>query len=141
MAGKAITEDEVFVKIQEYKNVSEQTKSKSSKNQTNTKCHPSVTPKEPSPESQQPSTSGIVVKNKSAIFSEGLSESDTDDENPSEKCCICQRIEPSQLKDLPYITFVNWANCDRCPHRVHLKFCIPQRVVRKDTVIVCPHCS
>ena len=141
VAGKAITEDEVFVKIQQYKSASEQTKTKSSKNQTNTKCHTSVTPKEPSPESQQPSTSGIMVKNKSAIFSEGLSESDTDDESPSEKCCICQRNEPPQLRDLPYITFVNWANCDRCPHWVHLKFCIPQRVVRKDTVIVCPHCS
>ena len=56
-----------------------------------------VTPKEPCPQSLQPSTSGVPVKNRSAFFSEGFSKSDTDDDSPSEKCCLCQTVEPQQL--------------------------------------------
>lgn len=152
VAGKAITEDEVFEKIQEYKSVSNQSKSKSSKKQLKTKCNSKTTKKQSCPESKterpvhvscndspQPSTSGLNKILISPVVSEDFSESD--DDNPDGKCCICERTEPPQLKDLPYIAFVNWANCDKCLQWVHLKFCVPQRVVRKDTVIICPHCS
>ena len=44
VAGKAITEDEVFVKIQEYKSVSEQTKSKCSKKIKQRQNVPQVSP-------------------------------------------------------------------------------------------------
>ena len=83
MACKVLTEDEVFVKIQEYKSVSEQTNQDVPK----IKQSQNVTPKEPCPQSLQPSTSGVPVKNRSAIFSEVFLKSDTDDDSPSEKCC------------------------------------------------------
>jgi hypothetical protein len=42
------------------------------------------------------------------------------------------------LQDKPYIEFVKWAQCVVCCHWVHLSYCVPEKVVRKDTEVVCP---
>jgi hypothetical protein len=58
-----------------------------------------------------------------------------------EKCCVCGDFEPKALRDKPYIEIVNWAQCVVCCHSVHLSYCVPEKVVRKDTEFVCPHCK
>jgi hypothetical protein len=58
-----------------------------------------------------------------------------------EKCCVCGDFEPKALRDKPYIEFVKWAQCVVCCHWVHLSYCVPEKVVRKDTKVVCPHCK
>ena len=72
-------------------------------------------------------------------WNEELSFDDSVEDN--EPCCICGVVEPAALKTQSYIEFVNWAQCHLFEHWVHLKFCVPQRVLRKDTIIVCPHCK
>jgi hypothetical protein len=61
-----------------------------------------------------PSTSGVQNTNHSPrqVLSEDSEiESDVNDE---ELCCVCKKISPSKLKDLPFLKIVNWAQCDRC---------------------------
>ena len=87
---------------------------------------------------QQPGPSKIHVP---TIETENEEFSFDDSVEDNEPCCICGVVEPATLKTQSYIEFVNWAQCHLCEHWVHLTFCVPQRVVRKDTIIVCPHCK
>ena len=82
---------------------------------------------------QQPGPSKIHV---STIETENEEFSFDDSVEDNEPCCICGVVEPAALTTQSYIEFVNWAQCHLCEHWVHLKFCVPQRVVRKDTIIV-----
>ena len=58
-----------------------------------------------------------------------------------EKCCVCGDFESKVLQDKPYNEFVKWAQCVVCCHWVHLSYCVPEKVVRKDTKVVCLHCK
>ena len=67
--------------------------------------------------------------------------SDSDDDTPeSDKCCVCHRFEPEQLKHCVSLVFVKWAKCDfrDCNHWTHLTFCCKQRVVRRQEKFECP---
>ena len=90
----------------------------------------------------QPSTSGTSKKGKALeILSEDSEGSLTDEDiGEEEKCCVCKKWEPDEIRGSAYISFVNWAKCDFCPHWTHLKTCTEVRVIRRDSVFRCPHC-
>ena len=73
--------------------------------------------------SQQPSTSGTSKAGKPIdILSTESSDSDSDPEiSEEEKCCLCHKLEPDELRGSVFITLVNWGKCDFCPHWTHLK--------------------
>ena len=112
LGGKCITADLVKV-IEEYdlnKTKQLSTKSEKIKRKIQTKCT-----------SPKPSTSGLCQRNvnKKLKFDNNDDESDLEDED--EKCCICNRFSPPGLKDCNDI--VKWAECTKCGHWCHLKFC------------------
>ncbi|XP_061186996.1 uncharacterized protein LOC133195149 [Saccostrea echinata] len=70
------------------------------------------------------------------------SDSDSDVEmDPSKLCCICKKFQPDELKRCISLVFVKWAQCDKCSHWVHLIYCSPIRVVRRNDQFFCPHCN
>lgn len=101
-------------------------------------------------ENQNPGPSNTCTQRKTAGPSKasnaspgpflGLSdESDRESIADEEKCCVCDKLEPEQLKFKPYIEFVRWGQC-HCGHWVHLSYCVKEKVIRRDTQITCPHC-
>ena len=106
------------------KNCAEKKKSRSNTNKTimNNEPQPGV--------SRHPSTPDL-----------GHFSSDSDDDmTESEKCCVCHRFEPEQLKHCVSLVFVKWAKCDfqNCTHWTHLTYCCKQRVVRRQENFECP---
>ena len=90
----------------------------------------------------QPSTSGTSRKGKALDILSEDSEGSLRDEDigEEEKCCVCKKWEPDEIRGSAYISFVNWAKCDFCPHWTHLKTCTEVRVIRRESVFRCPHC-
>ena len=90
----------------------------------------------------QPSTSGLNKRGRPLnLTPEDQEDSDSEiDIAESEKCCVCHRWEPPDLKDCIYVGLVNWGECNFCQHWTHLKFCTDVRVLRRDSVFRCPHC-
>ena len=160
VGGKPITEDNVFMNVQEYvseqsskskgkTSVSSKSKGKTSVSKASTLSKVSAASKsrkdpvkksnitksiaEPEP---VPGTSGLSNKANPEI--EDNSDSDID-VYESESCCVCKKWEPEALKSKPYIELVQWADC-ACGHWVHLRYCVPERVVRRGDIFKCPHC-
>ena len=69
------------------------------------------------------------------------SSDDDDDVADDDKCCVCGRYEPEVMKHQSCLHLVNWAQCEDCTHWVHLKFCAPQKAIRRHTHFLCPHCK
>ena len=67
--------------------------------------------------------------------------SDTEDENVDESdcCCICKSFYPPQNKHLDHIVIVNWGQCSHCSDWNHFSFCSPIRVLRRHSIFLCPH--
>jgi hypothetical protein len=138
IAGKAITEIDVSQKIEEYQ--LETARKKNKPNGSKTKNCKSKSIKKQSNNEQQPGPS--KENTKVVNFDNGCDISDEDVSiRDEEKCCVCGDFEPKALRDKPYIEFVKWAQCVVCCHWVHLSYCVPEKVVRKDTEVVCPHCK
>ena len=68
-----------------------------------------------------------------------LSESDT--ENDEEKCIVCQKWTPYEVRGATSIIFVKWAQCDQCKAWCHLKYCTKIKVVRCNGTFLCPFCD
>ena len=49
------------------------------------------------------------------------SESYISDEE-SERCCVCGRFQPEGFVSCVEVVLLKWAQCDLCPHWVHLRF-------------------
>lgn len=62
-------------------------------------------------------------------------------EDESDNCCVCRRVEPPALRDCVNLIIVKWAQCDRCGHWTHLRFCSEKNVVRRHAEFLCPHCQ
>ena len=88
---------------------------------------------QPSVMSPQPGPSRITL-----YFSDSeMSESDTESNiSDSEKCCVCKKIYANQT----CLSITNWVQCTICSHWVHLKYCTPLRVARKNTTFQCKCC-
>lgn len=55
-----------------------------------------------------------------------------------EKCCVCDKLEPEQLKFNSYVAFVRLGQC-QCEQFVHTPP-YQGKVIRMDTQITCPSC-
>jgi hypothetical protein len=93
--------------------------------------------KKTKPNSQEPSTSGLV---KTVTFVDD-SDSDDFDVNDEDLCCVCKCFSPPWKADLQHIVIVNWGQCSKCLHWTHLAFCSPVRTLRRHSVFYCPHCD
>ena len=63
-------------------------------------------------------------------------ESDMETEiTDEEKCCVCKKYTPDEVRYSVSVIFTKWVKCDRvgCPHWAHLKFCTDVSVIRKGT--------
>ena len=88
--------------------------------------------------SPQPGPSHINLIPSDDSSTEERSESQMSD---LEKCCVCKRFYVSRDRtDVDRIAITNWAECVLCKHWVHLSYCTPVRVVRRDTHFICPCC-
>lgn len=54
------------------------------------------------------------------------------------KCCVCDKLEPEQLKFNSYVEFVRLGQCqwEHCVHTPPYQ----GKVFRRDTQITCPNC-
>ena len=155
VGGQAMTEDIVFSKVQDY--VSDtSSKGKQDKNNLKNKYCKKAQSIAKSAGKKYTSTcngkTASVAEPVASTSGTGLSkfskpdqsvinsESDCDSTDESEKCCVCNKWEPAVLKLKPYVTFVQWGECDDCGHWCHLSFCVPERVIRRGDKFKCPHC-
>jgi hypothetical protein len=67
--------------------------------------------------------------------------SDGDSEEDGEKCVVCKRWTPEEVRGATSIIFVKWANCDKCKNWCHLRYCTKVRVVRCKGDFLCPICD
>ena len=132
VSGKCITDPTVENKILKFtvEGVKKRPESKNKKQQSKkikTKPSPPKS-KEPQP---GPSKETIPLSD-SSDFSDEMEESD--------KCCVCHKFQPDELKNVVSLVFVKWAKCDYvgCDHWTHLMFCCKQRVVRHNDTFICP---
>ncbi len=128
LGGRAITDDTVVLEIE-----------------TN-KSQPSARGDQMSVqlEQPQPSTSGkqSTITSRDSVVEVASSENtDDEDDDPSSNCCICGKRQPPSMKNLHYISFVNWAQCEQCNHWCHLRFCCDERAIRRHDTFLCPHCK
>ena len=156
VSGEAITEKSVAEKVRAHfkppmKKLISGQKEPQRKNSSNVKpskkrpaCAPS-SPKVPSKAKVpfKPPLKDPQLPGTSAIFVSQTSENsdDLESEDDSSVCCVCGLFSPQQMRDRPYIEFVKWAQCDRCSHWVHLKYCCKVLVIRRGTTFLCPCCT
>lgn len=70
-------------------------------------------------------------------------DSDSEAENDiaeEDKCCVCHKFQPEELKNCVSLIFTQWAQCDyeMCKHWTHLTYCCKVRVVRRHDQFICP---
>lgn len=87
--------------------------------------------------SPRPSTSGLFCINAN---NNSAQDTDMDDDDDDEPCCVCGQHSPPNLSKKPFLKIVNWAQCDKCDHWVHLGFCHSKTVIRRGDDFVCQHC-
>ncbi|XP_052276674.1 uncharacterized protein LOC127875923 [Dreissena polymorpha] len=124
MGGKAITEDCTYFQLLEYQQQREENNTKEKTNRSKQNLH----------KSPQPSTS------KGNIVDSDI-ESEIEDEDPANNCCICKKFSPPGLDQCDELVIVKWAQCTACGHWCHLRFCSQIRVVRRLSDFFCPHCA
>ncbi|XP_053383877.1 uncharacterized protein LOC128550038 [Mercenaria mercenaria] len=140
VGGKPITEDTVFENMKDH--VAQQ-KTPSSRSKTPKKHQKKDLPllnipKSPRPV-QQPSTSSN--NRKADVESPASIISDSGDEDDTEVCSVCGRFTPTELKYCVNLTLVKWGCCDKCDKWVHLRFCSPVKVLRRNDPFLCPKCT
>ena len=82
----------------------------------------------------RPSTSGLSRKREDT-------KSESDEGNDDEKGCVCNKWQPTDLENYPYIAIVSWGKCDKCAHWTHLRFCCKVCTLRRNSEFICPHCQ
>ena len=125
VSGKAITEDKMFEAIQEHEASRKRpSKVKSKKSTSSSKLSP------------LPSTSGI--QRQTEIHTD---DDDDDDVADDEKCCVCNKFTPDEIRNSTSLIFTKWVQCDKCGHWTHLKYCTNVVVVRRGDQFFCKHCT
>jgi hypothetical protein len=91
----------------------------------------------------QPSTSGLNNKGGPIELSSEDSQlfSDVELTDDEDVCCVCNKWQPIELKDVEGVVFVKWGECSICGHWTHLAYCTEVTVLRRNSVFKCPHCS
>ena len=65
----------------------------------------------------------------------------SEDDDDQEVCCQCKLWSPPGLKRCNNLVIVQWAQCDKCDHWVHLRFCTSVTVVRDKDAFFCQCCQ
>ena len=152
ISGKTVTEDDVLERMKEHvsknprKNVSESVTESGKKGQNESvgskrKRGPEKkqTAKSLKSGSQKPGTSGVSrCVNEWAIDSESESESEIRED---EKCCVCKKFVPEQVRQSSSLIFTKWAQCEKCERWVHLIYCTKVRVIRRGDSFMCVFCE
>ena len=149
-SGKPLTEDQTVKSLKDYQSVGSKRKISDMTGKNKKQCTKLIkldskqgkgkqvkTFKQLSvPADPQPGPSGMQIIPISDIDSDSTFEN----EDETERCCVCKMFEPKQLKDCVSVIFVKWAQCDfsSCGHWTHLQFCCKQRVIRLGDKFFCP---
>ena len=151
VGGKAVTENETVEKMKNYINHSNKCKKprKCEKQKETIKQKKGLTGKTVSLTNSKSKTVSLPQPgpsnvNQQQVNSQNSADKESDFESESQmadedKCCQCQRYYV-QSRDCLEVSITQWACCDVCNHWVHLKYCPPIRVVRKETPFKCPCC-
>ncbi|XP_061196712.1 uncharacterized protein LOC133204990 [Saccostrea echinata] len=152
IGGKAVTEDETLGKMREYLNNTAKKPKKScnklTSKSTKTVRKPIKNKQEPkknkkciaSSDSQQPGPSCINLTDSDDYILNSDEEEHESQMSENEKCCVCKNFYVKS-RNVYEIAIVKWAQCESCGHWVHLQYCSPVRVVRKNTPFNCPCCE
>lgn len=139
IGGKAL-EGETVRKLEEYMAESLTVK-KSKPNPTSKKSSKKMKKTAPRPciprlalDSPIPGPSRINLHSSDSEMSDSDSESNISE---AEKCCVCKKFYVKQIEG---VSITNWVQCTICAHWVHLKYCTPLRVARKNTEFQCSCC-
>jgi hypothetical protein len=137
VSGKAITEDDMFEAIKEHEAArkpsstgkGKKTSEKGKKQNKSNKSDP------------VPSTS--VIRKQTEVFTNVDNDDDGDDNSidESEKCCVCNKFTPDEVRNSVSLVFTKWVQCDKCGHWTHLKYCTNIAVVRRGDHFFCKHCT
>ncbi|XP_053390074.1 uncharacterized protein LOC123531140 isoform X2 [Mercenaria mercenaria] len=141
VSGKCITNPVVEKKIIEFSEGQKKRKTESSK--TGKVSKNKKVSKLPKPKNVQKKPLGFEPQpgpSKVVVYPSDSSDFSDTEITDSEKCCVCHKFEPEELRNIVSLVFVKWAKCDiaGCDHWTHLKFCCPQRVVRYNDSFECP---
>ncbi|XP_052088188.1 uncharacterized protein LOC127725302 [Mytilus californianus] len=155
--GKTVTEDDVLERVKEH--VSKNPGKKASDSSVNKSCAKSSKKgqngsvgckrkreqekkkivKCSKSDSQKPGTSGVgKCVSDWAIDSESESESEIRED---EKCCVCKKFVPEQVRQSSSLIFTKWAQCEKCERWVHLIYCTKVRVIRRGDSFMCVFCE
>lgn len=86
------------------------------------------------PQSPQPGPSHINLLSPNASFEESLEDDDG-------ICCVCSQRAPEAFKKQSSLGILNWAQCDKCNHWVHLKYCTKEISIAHNEAFMCPCCK
>ncbi|MES9882472.1 MAG: hypothetical protein ABW185_16510 [Sedimenticola sp.] len=148
VAGKAITEADVTARLKQYFSESQPIAKQKTKFQppVKTPCNSQNTKKKANTERAKSTEIQLCINDSPKASTSGAqrmcvsTDSDTSEVFETTPCCVCGQFSPEALKQLPYVEFTSWAECDYqpCGHWVHLKYCCPLRVIRRNTKFFCP---
>ena len=129
VGGKAITDDAVFSEVRSRQEVgkNEKRKSQNTNVKSKSKKQEILVALQQFHSPAHPHTMFQIVKNQLMMI---------------QVCCKCTTFSPNSLHEQLYseVVIVNWARCDFCSHWTHLRFCCPERVVRRNDIFKCPWC-
>ena len=148
IGGKAVTEDDILERMKN--NVSESSRksnissnyeigvTKSQKRKKNNQTQNINKENQAGPSTSDP---GLASSEKYVAPLIDSSE-DENDEGMAEKdkCCVCKRFYVNS-RNIYEVAIVRWAKCETCGHWVHLRYCTPTRVVRRNTPFKCRCCE
>ena len=91
----------------------------------------------------QPSTSGLNNKGGPIELSSEDSQlfSDVELTDDEDVCCVWNKWQPIELKDVVGVVLVKWGECSVCSHWIHLTYCTEVTVLRRNSVFKFQHCS
>ena len=159
VSGKAITEDKIVKEIHEHQEkVSKKPKSAKVKSAKVTKMNLKAN-KGNSKSNKLGSKSGSTSAKLSGARNDKVREAsplpgpshinlaDSEDftdesvDEDDEKCCVCNKFTPDEVRQSISLVFTKWAQCDFCSHWVHLIYCTEVRFIRFGDKFACPHCK
>ena len=128
VSGKAITEEDVEVCMLKHQ---EQGSSKMSL------AAKSVKGKGKAPKTSTNKRSENSKRKSKSIDTFDSSASESDEDDPSELCCVCGHRKPKAVENIYVLSFAKWAQCDGvtdgmpCKHWVHIPHCSNVKTVRR----------
>ena len=109
---------------------------------SSTKGKKTQKPKHTSISEPTPGPSGLCKSTGSGLNVDADESQSSEDEIPEEeKCCVCHKYTPDEVRHSVSIIFPKWVQSDRCPHWTHLIYCTKTRIIRQGDSFFHCHCS